>query len=138
MRLWTILLAAWLVSLGATFGALFIGEVMGQIPCTLCWYQRIAMFPLPLILGIALWRSDENVWRYALPLSLAGACIAAWHVAVFYGIAPQTIVPCTASGPSCSGDSMTLFGTVPLPLLSLGAFTLIAVLLEASRRRKPS
>ena len=49
---------AWLIALTATVGALFIGEVMGRTPCVLCWYQRIAMFPLALILGLAFWFWD--------------------------------------------------------------------------------
>ena len=49
------LTAAFLIALAATLGALFIGEVLGQMPCTLCWYQRIAMFPLVPILGLSLW-----------------------------------------------------------------------------------
>ena len=52
------LIAAFLIALAATLGALFIGEVLGQMPCTLCWYQRIAMFPLVPILGLSLWRAD--------------------------------------------------------------------------------
>ena len=52
------LTAAFLIALAATLGALFIGEVLGQMPCTLCWYQRIAMFPLVPILGLSLWRDD--------------------------------------------------------------------------------
>ncbi|HEV7276557.1 MAG TPA: disulfide bond formation protein B [Devosiaceae bacterium] len=128
-------LAAWVVALTATLGALFIGEVMGQVPCVLCWYQRIAMFPIVAVLGLGLWLSDPGAWRYGMALALIGVAVAAWHVLVYYGLVPQAIVPCTADGPSCSGEAMTLLGTVPLPLLSLGAFTLIAVLLLASRRR---
>ena len=70
---------AWVISVIATLSALFIGEIMGKIPCNLCWYQRIFMFPLPIILGIALYRVDFSAWRYALPLSVGGAGIAAFH-----------------------------------------------------------
>ena len=70
------LYAAWLVSLAATLGALFIGEVLGQTPCVLCWYQRIAMFPLVWILGVACLTSDRRVGYYALPLALIGGVIA--------------------------------------------------------------
>ncbi|MFC3631776.1 disulfide bond formation protein B [Paracoccus angustae] len=67
-----LLLFAFLIALGATLGALFIGEVLGQMPCVLCWYQRIAMFPLVPILAIGLWREEGAVRLYALPLVLAG------------------------------------------------------------------
>ena len=54
------LTAAFLVAMAATLGALFIGEVLGQMPCTLCWYQRIAMFPLVPILGLSLWPGGRD------------------------------------------------------------------------------
>lgn len=132
-RAWRIMTAAWLVALVATLGALFIGEVMGKTPCTLCWYQRIAMFPLAVILGIGALTSDPRAVRYALPLALAGLAVAAWHSAVFAGIAPQEIQPCTRTGPSCSGDAMKL-GPIPLPFLALAAFAMIAFLLVSVRR----
>ena len=65
---------AFFVALFATLGALFIGEVMGQMPCVLCWYQRVAMFPLAFILGVAAYRNDTSAIVYALPLSLVGFC----------------------------------------------------------------
>ena len=122
---------AWLVALVASLSALFIGEVMGQFPCVLCWYQRIAMFPLVLVLGIGLWSGDGAVARYGLPLSLAGVIVAGWHSLLFYDLIPAAIVPCTASGISCSGESMAIAG-LPLPLLSLVAFLAISGLLAAS------
>lgn len=133
-REWRIMTAAWLVALAATLGALFVGEVMGKTPCVLCWYQRIAMFPLAIILGIGALTSDARAIRYALPLALAGLAVATWHSAVFAGIAPQEIQPCTRTGPSCSGDAMKL-GPVPLPFLALAAFAMIAALLVTARRR---
>jgi len=120
---------AWIVALGASLGALFLGEVMGQTPCVLCWHQRIAMFPLVLILGIAFIEDDERAVRYALPLSLIGAAIAAWHGLVYAGIIPESVQPCTRDSASCSGAAMTLFGFVPLPFLSLAAFAVIVVAL---------
>ena len=121
------LYVAWLVALAATLGALFVGEVMGQAPCTLCWYQRIAMFPLAVLLGIASYRDDHGSWRYTLPIAALGWLIAGFHVLLYYGLIPEGIEPCGA-GPSCSDASMLLFG-VPLPLMSLAAFSLIVVAL---------
>ncbi|WP_394560483.1 disulfide bond formation protein B [Aquipseudomonas alcaligenes] len=132
---WNLLLIAWLVALVSTLSALFIGEVMGQAPCVLCWFQRAFMFPLAVILAIACYRSDFAIWRYALPLSAIGAALAFAHTLLYAGLIPQPIQPCTATGPSCSGADMTIFGSVPLPALALFAFTLIAVLLIIIRRR---
>ncbi len=120
---------AWLVALISTLGALFIGEVMGQMPCVTCWYQRIAMFPIVVVLGIGLLRDDESAWIYTMPLALAGLAFAVWHSLLYAGILPKPIVPCTAEGPSCTGTEQLLFDTVPIPYLSLTAFALIATLL---------
>ena len=120
---------AWLVALVSTLGALFIGEVMAQMPCVTCWYQRIAMFPIVIILGVGLLRDDESAWIYALPLALSGLALALWHSLLYAGVLPKPIVPCTAEGPSCTGAEQLLFGTIPIPYLSLTAFVLISALL---------
>uniref|UniRef100_UPI002FC682D4 disulfide bond formation protein B n=2 Tax=unclassified Hydrogenophaga TaxID=2610897 RepID=UPI002FC682D4 len=60
MRAWAVLVVAWGVALVSTLGALFLGEVMGMTPCLLCWYQRIFMFPLALILGMAAFAEDRR------------------------------------------------------------------------------
>jgi disulfide bond formation protein DsbB len=130
----TLLLTAWSVAVVSTLGALFIGEVMGQMPCVLCWYQRIAMFPLAVLLGVAAYRDDASAWRYALPLAVIGLVLAGYHSLLFVGAIPAAIQPCTAAGPSCSGDAMLLFGSLPLPILSLAAFLILTVNLLLLRR----
>ena len=133
---WTPLFLAWLVATGATLAALFIGEVMGVTPCVLCWYQRIAMFPLVLILAAGLFPADPRVIRYALPLALAGWSVALWHVGLVAGWVPESAVPCR-QGVSCK-DQVILFGFVNLPALSLLAFSfIIAMLVVAQRRGQP-
>lgn len=122
------LTAAFLIALAATLSALFIGEVMGQMPCTLCWYQRIAMFPLVPILGLSLWRGDGMARLYGLPLALAGLALVAWHSGLYAGILPAPIVPCTESGPSCSGPAQIILG-LPIPYMSFVAFAVICVCL---------
>ena len=131
-----LLIAAWVVSLAATLGALFIGEVMGQAPCNLCWYQRIFMFPLALILLAACLKQDTNIWRYAFPLVAPGFGFALYHSLHYVGIIPEPIVQCGV-GPSCSSAGMSLFGWLPIPFLSLAAFGAIGVLLFLARRRIP-
>jgi disulfide bond formation protein DsbB len=130
------LIGAWLIALVSTLGALFLGEVMGRTPCVLCWYQRIAMFPLAVVLGIAGYLSDLDVRRYALPLAIAGGTIAFWHSLLFAGFISEAIQPCTQDGPSCSGEDQVLFGYLPLPYLSLAAFCLISLLLFLSAKKE--
>ncbi|AZN70033.1 disulfide bond formation protein B [Georhizobium profundi] len=119
------LLVAWLIAAGSTLAALFIGEIVGQTPCNLCWFQRVFMFPLAIVLGIAAFRLDVGIRIYALPLVAIGAAIAAFHSLVYFGLIDEGITPCARDGPSCSGADMTIFGGVPLPLVSLLAFIAI-------------
>jgi len=123
------LFAAWIIALVASLSALFIGEILGQEPCNLCWYQRIAMFPLALLLGIATLVNDTAIRRYALPLSITGTAIALWHTLVYSGVISAAIIPCSADGPSCTGAGMNILGGIPLPMISLSCFVLITLLL---------
>jgi len=127
---WTLLFGAWAIALAASLGALFIGEVLGQEPCNLCWYQRIAMFPLALMLGLACLYNDFSIRRYALPLAIAGGAVALWHTLLYVGLISEAIVPCSVTGPSCTDANMTIFGAIPLPMISLASFIVIALLLS--------
>lgn len=133
---WRPLVVAWAIALISSLAVLFIGEVMGQAPCDLCWFQRAFMFPLAIILGIAAFKSDSAVVPYGLALAAGGSLVAFYHLLLYAGVIPAPIVPCTG-GPSCSGESMA-FGGVPLPLLSLAAFALVLTLLLIFHRRLKS
>jgi len=135
---WRLLLTAWLLAVVSSLSAIYIGEVLGQAPCVLCWFQRAFMFPLAVILAVACYYSDFNVWRYALPLAVIGGLFALAHSLLYVGLIPQPIKPCTTTGPSCSGDGMTIFGGLPLPFLSLAIFLAIIILLLLIRRRTHS
>lgn len=133
-RHWAPLFAAWLIALLATAGALFLGEVMGMTPCVLCWYQRIAMFPLALILGIACFSEDRRGAVYALPLALAGVAVALYHTLLVAGIVPKAWVPC-GPGVSCADQKLDIFDGLQIPWLSLAAFLAIAFLLIVYLRK---
>lgn len=132
---WLPLFGAFAIALVSSLAVLFVGEIMGQAPCNLCWFQRAFMFPLAVVLGIAALRADPNAWVYGAALAVGGWLIAGFHTLVYFGIVPERIQPCTASGPSCSGSDMTVLGSLPLPVLSLLAFSAIFILLLLSRRR---
>ena len=125
---WWLIFGAWLVATISTLGALFFGEVMHLPPCVLCWYQRIFMFPLALILPIGLFPFDRKVVRYALPLAVLGWLFAVFHVLLIAGVIPESIKPCTQGVP-CSEKVIEWFGFVTIPLLSLVAFSAIIALL---------
>ena len=135
-RHWLWVFLAWLIALGATLGALFLGEVVGVTPCVLCWYKRIAMFPLVIILALGLLPFDARSVRYALPLAAAGWVIALYHCLLYWGVVPKDLVPC-GEGASCTDVKAELFGFVSVPLLSLTAFSLIVVFLLIVKKGIP-
>ena len=109
---WSRLFLAWLIALVSTAGALFLGEVMGMTPCVLCWYQRIAMFPLVLVLGVALLDAEPRGARFALPLAWAGLGIALYHCLIFWGVVSEALSPCS-KGVSCADAELQIAGSCP-------------------------
>lgn len=132
-RHWQWVFLAWLIALFSTLGALFLGEVMGVLPCVLCWYQRIAMFPLVVILALGLLPFDSRSVRYALPLAVAGWVIALYHCLLYWGVVPKDLVPC-GEGTSCTDVKAELYGFISVPLLSLIAFSLIVIFLSIVKK----
>lgn len=124
-----LLYLAWFQVGVATAGSLFFSESMQLPPCVLCWYQRIAMYPLVVILGISIVRRDGLSKIYALPLAVIGLVIAVYHNLLYYKIIPQSIVPCT-SGVSCTTKQIEWLGFVTIPFLSLVAFVVIVLSLS--------
>ena len=125
---WNLVFAAWLIASLSTLGALFFGEVMKLPPCSLCWYQRVFMFPMVLILPFGLFPFDRNVVRSVLPLAALGGLLAAFHMLIVEGVIPERIAPCRQGVP-CSETVIEWFGFVTIPWLSLAAFGAIAFLL---------
>ena len=130
--------AAFLLALAATAGSLFMGEVLKYPACTLCWYQRICMFPLPVRYGVALWTDAKDYLKYCFPLILIGLSIAVYHNLLYYGVIPESITPCT-QGVSCTARQVELLGFLTIPLMSLlsfGALGAIALADLRARRKK--
>ncbi len=131
---WILLFAAWMVALLATAGSLFFSYVMELAPCVLCWYQRIFLFPLVVVLARGLFPFDRGAVKFALPLAALGWIVAAFHNLVYIGIVPESLQPC-AKGVSCKEEYLNLFGLFSIPALSLLAFTTLAGILIALDRR---
>lgn len=121
---------AWVQALIATCGSLYFSEVMKLTPCVLCWYQRIAMYPLVIVLGVGLLLRERRIQFYALPLSLIGLAVAIYHNLLYFDILPESIQACTA-GISCITRQIEWFGFITIPLLSLVAFCVINAALIA-------
>ena len=131
---WNLVFACWLIAATSALGALFFSEVMGLPPCVLCWYQRIFMFPLVLLLPVGLFPFDPRIVRYALPLSALGGSIALFHVLLTWGLIPENVKPCSQGVP-CGVNQIEWFGFISIPLLSLAGFAVITALLLVARRR---
>ena len=131
---WNILFLCWLAAAVSAMGSLFFSHVMEFAPCVLCWYQRIFLFPLVIILAVGLFPFDKSVVKYALPLAIAGWLTAAYHNLLYAGIIPESIQPCS-QGVSCTEEYIDLFGFLSIPMLSLLSFTTVIVLLIILMRR---
>jgi disulfide bond formation protein DsbB len=133
---WVLLFTAWLVAAVATAGSLFFSQVMDFAPCVLCWYQRIFLFPLVVVLARGLFPLDRGVVKYALPLVALGWLVAAYHNLVYYGVVPEELQPC-ARGVSCSERYLELLGFLSIPMLSLLAFSaLLGIFVTLSKRSR--
>lgn len=119
---------AWIVAIVATAGSLYFSEGLHFIPCKLCWFQRIFMYPLVILLGIASYRSDVRMRGYVLPLTVIGGSISLYHYleqkVPGFG-SPQI---CTGGVP-CTTQYINWLGFITIPLLALTAFTLITIFL---------
>jgi disulfide bond formation protein DsbB len=131
---WALLFSCWLLATVSTLGSLFFSEVMQFAPCSLCWYQRIFMFPLAVVLLVGLFPPDAKCVKYALPLALGGWVVALYHALLHMGIIPESAAPCQ-QGVSCSEEYIDLLGFLSIPLLSLISFSGIAALLVVLKRR---
>lgn len=121
-----LLYLVWLQALVAMLGSLFFSEILHFPPCVLCWYQRIAMYPLVLLLPVGILTKDKKVGQYALPLALIGLGVAIYHCLLYYQLIPESLAPCI-QGISCTTKYIEWFGFVTIPLLSLVSFLSIII-----------
>lgn len=125
------------MALVATLGSLYYSEIAGFEPCKYCWFQRILMYPLTVIMYIAIRIKDKYVSRYVLPISGVGTLLAGYHYLTQLGWLPST---CVATGYSvgCTKIFVMTFGYITIPMMSFTAFLLIFVLQIISKRYSAS
>jgi disulfide bond formation protein DsbB len=124
---------AWLVALVATFTSLYLSEVRGLQPCILCWYQRIFMYPLALILPIGIISRDRKMPLYVMAFSVIGGAIAIYHDLLQMKIIPEKLAPCV-QGVSCLTKHTFGANFITIPFLSLIAFATIGLLASIAWR----
>ena len=133
-ELWCVFLVAAI----ATGGSLFFSEIAGFIPCELCWYQRICMYPLSIVTLLAALANDRRVARYLLPLPLVGAGVSIYHLLVENGVVAQANA-CLVSAPGgCATKWINEFGYMTIPTLALIGFALCFAFLLLAALPAPS
>ncbi|AEA19555.1 TPA: disulfide bond formation protein B [Bacillus thuringiensis] len=118
---------AWTIAISAMLISLFFSEWMKLPPCDLCWYQRMAMYPLVLILGIGMYRKDPNVSTYAFPFACIGLMLSVYQITI--QTFPASEMKICSVGVSCTEDYLNLFGFISIPMLSFVGILAIIVLL---------
>ncbi|WP_197703146.1 disulfide oxidoreductase [Aneurinibacillus soli] len=118
----------------ALMGSLYFSEIMGFEPCKLCWFQRICMYPLVILLGMAAYRGDDHIVPYARVLSSIGMVLSLFHYLEQKIPGMQDILPCTTGIP-CSGQYINWLGFITIPFLALVAFGCITVLLSVGEKK---
>ncbi len=121
---------AFIVALVAASGSLFYSNYAGFVPCILCWYQRIFMYPEVIILGLALIKKDNRIVDYSLALSIIGLAISIYHNYIYFTGLHSNV--CT-SAESCTAPYITEFGYIIIPMMALTAFALISLLLISKK-----
>jgi disulfide bond formation protein DsbB len=118
---------SWAIALVAMLGSLYFSEIKGFLPCKLCWYQRILMYPQVFLLGIASVRKQTSIYLYVLPMTLLGACISIYH----YLMEKTDLFPSNSFSCGivpCDLEYINWFGFVTIPFLALTAFILISAI----------
>lgn len=124
-------LLAFLISIIAIVGSLFYSEIIGFEPCVLCWWQRIFLYPLVIIFGIAIWKKLPGAFLYAVPFALLAVIVAGYHS--YASLGGTSILPCLAVGGDCAKVYVRAFGYITMPVMSLTIALYILLLAWADK-----
>jgi disulfide bond formation protein DsbB len=130
---WTLIFTCWILATFSTLGSLFFSEIMEFPPCVLCWYQRIAMYPLVILFMVGSFQTARVTFAFSMPLVILGWIISVYHNLLHYEIVPESASPCL-EGVSCSTVYINWFGFITIPMLSFISFSLILIILIILKR----
>lgn len=129
------LLFAWLISLFAALLSLYYSEIVGFEPCSLCWWQRIFIYPQAIFLGIAYFKKEiKEAINYGLVLSIIGGIVALYQTAIYYGLPQISACDASSTAVSCTKLYVFEFGYVTIPVMALTAFLLMIFFLNLARK----
>ena len=126
---------SFVLALVSTLGSLYYSEIAHFTPCKLCWFQRILMYPLVIIIWVGMRNKDKNLSKYVLPLAGIGTLLAAYHYFAQIGVLPQTGCLAIGYSESCSKLFFMNFGYITIPMMSLTAFLFIFILQKLPRSK---
>lgn len=119
----------WLISWAGIFGSLYFSEISGFIPCELCWYQRILMYPLAVFSTVAIFRKEfSSIAYYVLPFTIIGTLMSFYHSLLQWGIITHNVLDCSeGAAVPCSDPEIMIFGFITIPFLAFLSFTALTV-----------
>jgi len=117
------------VALTAMMGSLYYSEIVGYLPCKLCWIQRILMYPLTIITLVGILKDDEYLPTYVLPFSVLGMCISTYH----YLLQMKVITTNSCGDLTCSSIEVSYLGFITIPFMALTAFIMITVIMSLTQ-----
>ncbi len=129
----TYIYVIWGIALSAMIGSLIFSELMGFVPCMLCWYQRILWYPLVLILPLAAIKRDRAILSYIQVLAIPGVIVALYHTLLNWGVISESLAPCRA-GVSCTTLYINWLGFINIPFLSFLGFVSILIITHFARK----
>lgn len=128
-----ILYIGWAQSIIAMGGSLFFSEILKYPPCVLCWYQRIAVYPMVILFAVAIYRKSREIFYYAMPILVIGWIISLYHNLLYFKILPESVAPCSM-GVSCTTKYIEYFGFITIPFLCFVALTVMIICLIIDKK----
>jgi disulfide bond formation protein DsbB len=117
--------AAFVVAAIATGGSLFFSQIAGFPPCELCWFQRICMYPLSILLLLMAWNNDNRAARYLFPLPIVGACVSIYHLLIENKVIKEPTACLVSATGGCGTKWINELGYITIPTLALTGFLLL-------------
>lgn len=122
------------IALAGVLGSLYFSEIMGLIPCSLCWYQRMALYPLVFIFATGIVKRRDDAWTYAGPLIFSGWLVSIYNTLLVYSVVAEASFVCSA-GVSCAKVTWSMLGFINIPFLSFLAFSTLVAMYFISRKK---
>ena len=119
----------WAVAWASIFGSLYFSEIKNYVPCELCWWQRLLIYPLAIFATVAIFRKEfKSFLYYAIPFGVIGSIVSLYHSLLQWGVIEHNVLDCSeGAAVSCSNPEIMVFGFITIPFLAFLSFASITV-----------